>query len=284
MQKEIEKIIRIGLDEDLGVNWAHGDITSNLTIKNNAESSFQIATRENITLCGAKIAQQVFLELQKKFPQNTNITINLCAKDGDHLKKNSIIIKGFGNTKLILAGERLALNLLQHLSGIATKTAKYVVALNNSNVKILDTRKTLPGLRALQKYAVKCGKGKNHRFALFDGILIKDNHVAACGGIKNCLDLARKNNGKLDVEIECDNLEQVAQAAQNNADIIMLDNMTLEQIAKSIEIINKKAKIEVSGNINLEKIKDLSKLDIDFISIGALTHSVKAADIGLDFL
>jgi nicotinate-nucleotide pyrophosphorylase (carboxylating) len=273
--KEIQNLIKTALDEDLG----QGDITSNLTIKN-ALIKFQISNREEIILCGVDIILMVFEEVAKRF-KCEDFIINKKSSDGKKLKKNSVILAGQWNAKALFAAERVALNLIQHLSGIASETAKYVALAGK--VKILDTRKTIPGLRVLQKYAVKVGGGQNHRMRLDDGILIKDNHIAAAGGIGQAVAMAKKNRpAKMKIEVECDNLIQVKEAVEAGAEIIMLDNMNLKQINQAVKIINKKAKIEVSGGITLKKIAAISKTGVDFISIGALTHSVKAADIGLD--
>jgi nicotinate-nucleotide pyrophosphorylase (carboxylating) len=207
------------------------------------------------------------------------------AKEGEALKPGKSIVEGKGNARLIFAAERAILNLIQHLSGVATLTQKFVTKLNNKKTKILDTRKTLPGLRALQKYAVTIGGGANHRFNLSDMVLIKDNHIAAAGGVKEALLAVKKKNRK--IEIECDNFTQVAEAAELHPDIIMLDNMNVANIKKCSTLIRKKSpktKIEVSGGVTLDKISRFSKLNIDFISIGSLTHSATAVDIGLDIL
>lgn len=297
----INNLVRKALDEDLGKS---GDITSNLTIAANKIIDFQITNRENIILCGSNLLSIIFTKVAKRFKIDTpeailtssTSTLNKRKSknylvqnfyDGDFLKKNSIIFQGKWNARAVFAAERLALNLMQHLSGIATTTNLYVKNLSiNSKTKILDTRKTLPNLRLLQKYAVKTGGGQNHRMGLYDMILIKDNHVAAAGNISKAIEMARGNimQKNLLVEVECDTLDQVQQAALTNPDIIMLDNMNLEQIKEAQKIIANRAKIEVSGNINLDRIHDISLLNVDYISIGALTHSVKAADIGLDIL
>jgi len=207
------------------------------------------------------------------------------AKDGAKLAAKKTIARGCGDAKLIFAAERVILNLIQHLSGVATLTKKFTEALGNKKIQILDTRKTLPGLRELQKYAVKTGGGKNHRMNLSDMILIKDNHIAAAGGIKNAIELVKKSAEKLKIEVECDNFQQVAEAVPACPDIIMLDNMLPAEIKKCVALIRKKSakiKIEISGGIMLTNIKNFSQLDVDFISIGAITHSAKAVDIGLD--
>lgn len=281
-EKELLRICRLGLLEDAAAR----DITSDLIVKKNSEISFQIAAREEIILCGVDVINFCFDELAKlsKF-KNASLGLQISAKDGEVIKKGGLIAQGFGDAKLIFAAERVILNLLQHLSGISTLTNEFVAALNNKKITILDTRKTLPTMRVLQKYAVVVGGGGNHRFNLSDAVLIKDNHIVAAGGVTEALKLAaglKKNGKKLKIEIECDNLDQVAESLKQKPDIIMLDNMKVADIQKAIKLINKKSQIEISGGVNLKSIKNFSKLDVDFISIGALTHSVRAVDIGLD--
>jgi len=278
-QVKIKKIINDALDEDLG---DAGDVTSNLTIPKNKIIKFQIAAREKLVLCGVDIVISVLDEVAKRFNNSKELKIKKHFTDGKVLSKNSVIISGSWNARSVFAAERVALNLIQHLSGIASETRKYVDFVSNKKTKILDTRKTIPGLRILQKYAVKIGGGQNHRMGLYDAVLIKDNHIAAAGGVKNAVMLARKSN--MIIEVECDNFAQVAEAIDVGADIIMLDNMNLMQIKKAVKLIGNKAKIEVSGGINLKKIKAISKTGVDYISVGALTHSVKAVDIGLDII
>lgn len=284
MKKEINKIVKLALLEDKALN----DITSDLTIPDHNIISFNINPRENITFCGKEIIIETFSQLKnsEKF-KNSILDMKIFAKDGDFLSESEAIATGSGDAKLIFAAERVILNLTQHLSGISTITNHFKKALNNNKIKILDTRKTLPGLRSLQKYAVKIGGGTNHRFDLSDLILIKDNHIAAAGGVKNAIEAAKNNVEKLKIEVECDTFKQVSQALKSNPDIIMLDNMLPKEITKCSELIrshSKKILIEVSGGITIKSIKSLKNLDIDFISIGSLTHSVKAVDIGLDII
>jgi nicotinate-nucleotide pyrophosphorylase (carboxylating) len=278
----LKKIIQNALIEDCALN----DITSDLTIPNNAAVSFEIKARRDIVFCGKEIILETFLQLQnsKKF-KNSKLNLKIIAKDGNALKATKSIATGDGDAKLIFAAERVILNLIQHLSGIATLTNDFIKKLDNKKIKVLDTRKTLAGLRDLQKQAVVAGGGKNHRFNLSDMILIKDNHIAAAGSVSKALSLAKESGKK--IEIECDNFKQVAEALPHSPDIIMLDNMSAAEIKKCCEIIRKKSKkikIEISGGINLNNIKNYAKLDIDFISIGAITHSVAAVDIGLDII
>ncbi len=285
LKKEITKIIKIALRED----GAFDDVTSDLTIAKNSLISFEISPRELIVFCGKEIILEAFSQLKNsaKF-KNCPLDLEIFIDDGSDVKPGKPIARGHGNARMIFAAERVMLNLVQHLSGIATVTQKFVKELNNKKIKILDSRKTLPGLRALQKYAVAAGGGKNHRFNLSDMILIKDNHIAAAGGVKSAIEAAKKNRKKLKIEVECDTSEQVVEAVKSGPDIIMLDNMKIAELKKSIELIRqnseKKIQIEISGGVNLSNIGTFSQLDVDFISTGAITHSVKAVDIGLDII
>ncbi len=275
-----EKIISAALKEDKALR----DITSDLTIPARQAVNFEINAREEIIFCGSEVIKETFSQLKKsaKF-KDSKLQLIQIIKDGDNVKSGQTIAKGQGDARLIFAAERVVLNLIQHLSGVATQTHKIVKKLNNKKIKILDTRKTIPGLRIAQKYAVKVGGGSNHRLDLAEMILIKDNHIAAAGGIEMAIKAAKKALGKK-IEVECDNFKQVVQAVKSSPDIIMLDNMNADEIKKcSAEIRkNKKIKIEISGGINAQNIDQFSNLDIDFISMGALTHSVRAIDIGLD--
>lgn len=280
MQREyLEKIVKIALEEDEVFN----DVTSDLTMAQSNIVEFEISPREEIIFCGADIIFEVFMTLKSspKF-RNSHIDLQILAKDGKKLKAGEPIAKGFGDAKLVFAAERVTLNFIQHASGISTLTNKFVEKLNNKKIKILDTRKTLPGLRELEKYAVLQGGGKNHRFNLSDMILIKDNHIAAAGNIEKAIKAAKKTKKKIKIEVECDTVKQVAQAVKSKPDVIMLDNMKIADIKKSIALINGKTQIEISGGINLESVANFSKLKVDFISVGSLTHSARAVDIGLD--
>ena len=291
-EEEIKKIVKIALEEDFALE----DITSDSTILNQTNVNFEINSRENMVFCGEKVISEVFSQLKssKKF-KNAQLSLEILAKDGDFLKSGEKIAQGRADARLVFAGERVALNLIQHLSGIATITKEFVSELDDNNIEILDTRKTIPGLRNLQKYATLAGGGKNHRFNLSDLVLIKDNHIAAAGNIKNAIGLAKKRISELGkdikIEVECDNFDQVTEVLPENPDIIMLDNMNRAEVKKCAELIEKyrktskkDIKIEVSGGINLKNIKNFANLDINYISIGYLTHSVKAVDIGLDIV
>jgi nicotinate-nucleotide pyrophosphorylase (carboxylating) len=282
--KSLPKIIELTLQEDEAFN----DITSDLTITKNINCNFTINAREDLIFCGKKVVEEVFKQLKNssKF-QNSTLNLSYFFEDGDSVKARETIISGAGDVKIILSAERTILNLIQHLSAIATTTKKHVEALNNSKIKILDTRKTLPNMRELQKYAVKCGGGFNHRFNLADLILIKDNHISACDGVSNALERVSSTKNNIKVEIECDNYSQVVESLKFYPDIIMLDNMDLQELQKSINEIrnfSRKILIEVSGGVSLSNITNYCNLDIDFISIGSLTNSFKVVDIGLDFV
>ena len=273
-QKEIEKLIKIGLEEDIGL----GDITSRSILSPDDVYVAEILTRENIVLCGLNILKSVFLTLDP----NINFSDDT-FNDGDNLKNNTKIISIKGKGIALLEGERVALNILQRLCGIATLTKEYVDKANP--VKILDTRKTTPGLRLFEKYAVSCGGGKNHRFGLYDAVLIKDNHIKAAGGIIKAVEKIKKNyNNSIQIEVETTTLSEVNDAIIAKSDIIMLDNMSLEDIKKAVNLIDGRASIEVSGSISVDQLNALSKVNIDFVSIGALTHSSKASDISMNFL
>ncbi len=282
--KSLATIVNIALQEDN----ATCDITSDITINPKQEHNFSIVARQNMVLSAISAVDETFLQLNKhsKF-KNSTYQLTNHYQDGDFISANQTIASGTASTQLILAGERTLLNILQHLSGIATKTRDFVEKLNNPAIKIFDTRKTLPGLRDLQKYAVKCGGGNNHRFCLASQILIKDNHIAANQSILQTIKKAQSENTKnLLLEVECDNIKQVAEVMLANPDIIMLDNMLINEIIECSNLIrqhNKKIIIEVSGSINLQNIHLYKNLDIDLISIGSLTHSVASIDIGLDF-
>lgn len=281
LKKELQRIIKTALAED----GALDDVTSDLTISKNSVAAFKINAREKMVFCGRNVIEEVFSQLKKsaKF-KNSKLEIRISAQDGDMLKAGKSIAQGKGDAKLILAAERTILNLIQHLSGISTLTKKFVTELNDKNTKILDTRKTLPGLRALVRQAVAAGGGQNHRFNLSDMVLIKDNHIAAAGGVKKAVEAAKKSARNLGIEVECDTVKQVAEALKSSPDVIMLDNMKISDIKKSIALINKKTLVEISGGVNLQNIKTLRGLGADFISIGALTHSARGVDIGLDIL
>ncbi len=283
MQNYLDKltqIIAIAIEEDQALH----DITSDATLEDSYQVDFAINSRQDITLAGIDAAR-IVIEQLKNSEKFTNCQINLHNhfRDGDFVPSGQSIISGNANAKLLFAAERIILNTIQHLSGISTNCNNYVNTLNDSNITILDTRKTTIALRELEKYAVSCSDAVNHRNDLADCILIKDNHIASNSSILQTVLNAKLNNkNNLPIIVECDNLEQVQQIVELGVDRIMLDNMTIEQINQAITIINKKAQIEVSGGINIQNIANYRGLDIDFISVGSLTHSSRAVDIGLD--
>lgn len=271
----IENLVRMALAEDLG----HGhDITSRSIIPMEANAKAVFRTREDGVLAGSILALSVFSFLEPDFD------IELLKTDGDAISKGDIIATVEGPAVAILTAERSALNFMIHLSGIASQTRKYVNAVKGTNARICDTRKTLAGLRAVQKYAVTMGGGYNHRFGLDDAILIKDNHIAIAGGIKDALSRARASAGHMvKIEIEVDTLAQLEQVIQaGGADIVMFDNFNLADLKTAVEMVGKTLTTEASGGVNLNTVADIAATGVDYISIGALTHSAPALDIGLD--
>lgn len=267
----IDEIIKNALKEDI---W-DDDITSSSILSKDQQSTVKLICKENGIIAGLDVFKRVFHILG-------DVEVILYRKDGNIVKNGEILAELKGNTLNLLKGERVALNLLQHLSGIATITNKYVQELSNTSCKLLDTRKTTPGLRILEKYAVKIGGGCNHRFNLSDGVLLKDNHVAAAGGVKNAIEKARSSVSFVrKIEVEVETLEQVKEAIEAKADIIMLDNMDNETTKKAVALINGAALVEASGNMTLERIRSVAETGVDYISVGALTHSVKALDISM---
>ena len=271
----LRSVLDAGFKEDYGLK---GDITSDSVIDEDMKVKFVINARQEMIVCGIPVAQYYFDEY-------SSIKYQLHKKDEEQASAESVLMSGSGTAKEVLMLERVILNYLQHLSAISTITNAFVQKVKGTKAKIFDTRKTLPLYRQLQKYAVVCGGGYNHRLSLDSNILIKDNHIAICGNLTKALRRAKVKNlhyGK--IEIECDTLEQVREAMTEGVDIIMLDNMSLVQIKEAIKIIDGKAIIEVSGNVSLETVTDIAKTGVDMISIGKITHSPKAVDIGLDIL
>ena len=272
-----DKIILNALEEDI----CQGDITAEAVIPANHTSKAKLVAKEAFVLAGIGYSERVFQLI------DADIKFKVIKKEGKHVKKGDVIASVQGNTRSLLKAERTALNLVQRLSGIATLTNKFVTAVKGSRVKIADTRKTTPGFRIFEKYAVRTGGGINHRFGLFDGLLIKDNHIKAVGSIRKAVKLARENAHHLmKIEVEAGTMKQVKDALESGADVIMLDNMTLENMKKSVKTIrNYKSSviIEASGNMTLENIWKTAETGVDLISIGALTHSAPSADISMQF-
>lgn len=275
---EIRRAVRAALAEDLG----SGDATTLATVPVNAKSVALMRAREPLVVAGIRFAEVAFRELSPR------IKIEKFARDGQKVAAGKTLLKISGSSRTILSAERVALNFIQRLSGVATATAQFANEIKSFRAKILDTRKTTPGWRRFEKYAVKCGGGKNHRIGLFDMILIKDNHLVALrnekpNAVAAAILRARKKFPKLKVEVEADTLAQVAQAVDAGADIILLDNMTTAQLRQAVKIIRGRAKTEASGGVNLKTVRAIAATGVDFISVGAITHSAPAVDIGLDF-
>ena len=263
------------LREDIGT----GDVTTLSCVPESAVSTGRFIAKEPGVICGLDVAKRLFALLDERIEMTTFV------QDGDFVETGSCFAEVTGPSRSILTGERTVLNLLQHLSAISTKTAHMVKSVEGTKTKIVDTRKTMPGLRVLAKYAVKCGGGHNHRMNLSDGVLIKDNHIIAAGGIKQAV-AAAKNNCPitLKIEVETEYLGQVEEALAAGADIVMLDNMALETMAEAVKLVAGKALTEASGNMDRQNLRKVAETGVDFISIGALTHSVKALDISLKFV
>ena len=272
----IDNIIKTALLED--INYL--DTTTDYLIDENQENSARFLAKSDGVLCGIGVALRVFEILQ---PQG--FSAEVFKHDGDKLKKGDIIAEIHGNTRALLKGERTALNLIQHMSGIATATDRAVEIIKGTNASIADTRKTLPGLRPLQKYAVTVGGGKNHRYNLSDAAMLKDNHVDAGGGIKNAVAKLKSKLGHMTkVELEVRNLDELREALDAGVDVIMLDNMSCEMMAQAVEITNGSALLEASGGITDETLRQIAETGVDIISMGALTHSVTAFDISLKII
>ena len=273
----INSLIDMSLDEDIKT----GDATSISVIPENVTTEARFVTREKCVCAGLEVAKTVFLKID-----NTVVWKSL-VNDGDILEAGAVLASVKGNARSILTAERTALNFLQRLCGIATTTFRYVVAVGSSDTKILDTRKTTPGWRSLEKYAVVAGGGTNHRIGLYDRVMVKDNHRALAGlegegGITRSVKRARETFPALEVEIEADSLDEVKEAADAGADHILLDNMTNEQMKEAIKINKGRSKLEASGGITIERIPSIAEIGVDFISVGALTHSIKSIDISLE--
>ncbi|GAB7087980.1 carboxylating nicotinate-nucleotide diphosphorylase [Marinifilum fragile] len=273
--QELEYIIEHAFREDIG----DGDITTNNLIPENSVAKASMTAKADGVIAGLPIAEKVFKKL------DPNLIWKPLVQDGDTIEKGQVIVEMQGSFRALLTGERLALNLMQRMSGIASETAKYVAEVKHTNVQILDTRKTVPGLRTLDKYSVKTGGGTNHRIGLYDLVMIKDNHIKVAGGIAPAVEQIRKSiPNHIKVEVETTNIKEVQEALSAGADIIMLDNMSNEAITEAVQLVNGKAKTEASGNMNLERLKGVAETGVDFISIGALTHSVKALDISQNII
>ena len=276
--KKINSLIKLALKEDIG----KGDITSACTVPEGSQGLALILNKQEGVLAGIDICRQVFLTVDKELDVKAKIP------DGTQLEYGQIVMTIQGSTKSILTAERTALNFLQHLSGVATATDHFVKAVEGTRAKILDTRKTTPGLRYLEKYAVACGGGQNHRMGLYDMALIKDNHIEAAGGVAAAIDQVRQKDKKIKIEIEVQSLAQLEEAAALEPDVIMLDNMKPEMMAEACRMVfslpardSGKLRLEASGNVSLENVRQIAECGVDYVSVGAVTHSAPALDFSL---
>lgn len=270
----LDSFLLEALKEDIGT----GDITTECCVPEEAQSRAVFRCKQAGVVCGLEVARRVFFLLDPKVQFESKVP------EGTKVQVGDVVATIFGPSRSILSGERLALNLMQHMSGVATQTAQMVARVEGTKAVIVDTRKTTPGMRVLEKYAVRMGGGTNHRFNLADGVLIKDNHIVAAGGITNAVNNARKIvPHTLKIEVETTNFDEIQEALEAGADIIMLDNMSCPDMKKAVELIGGRAKVEASGNMGSRDIREVAEAGVDLISIGALTHSVTALDISLQF-
>ena len=271
---DLDEFVARVLAEDLGRG---GDITSNATIGADAQFTAELNCRQAVVVAGLEIASAFFRTL------DAAVEIEQLAKDGDRAEHGTTLLRLKGNARAMLAAERAALNTLQHLSGIATLTRRYVEAIAGTGAVVLDTRKTIPGLRVLEKYASRMGGAHNHRMRLDDGVLIKDNHVAACGGVGEAVRRAKAANTGLEVQVEVDRVDQIEAALSAGADRLLLDNMDPAMLRQAVALVGKRVPLEASGGVTLETIRFIAETGVDFISVGRITQSAPAVDIGLDY-
>ena len=268
------EFVRQVLAEDLG---SGGDVTSNATIDADARFTAEMTCRQAIVVAGLDLAAAFFRAL------DPHVAIEQLVKDGDRVQHGTVLMRLSGNARAMLAAERSALNTLQHLSGIATLTRSYVDAIAGTLATLIDTRKTLPGLRILEKYAVRMGGAENHRMRLDDGVLIKDNHVAVCGGVAEAVRKAKAANTGLQVQVEVDRIDQIEPALAAGADRLLLDNMDPAKLREAVALVAGRVPLEASGGVTLETIRFLAETGVNFISVGRITQSAPAVDIGLDY-
>jgi nicotinate-nucleotide pyrophosphorylase (carboxylating) len=271
----IQHLIEIALKEDIGP----GDVTTDTLIDPEQKGSAEIIAKEPLVIAGLHVVRQVFTYL------DSEVVFTSEYNDGDAVKKGARLANARGRLCALLSGERTALNFLQRLSGISTLVRSYTMELSGKNVRLVDTRKTTPGWRVLEKYAVRVGGARNHRMGLYDGVLIKDNHIAAFGGIKKAIDHIRTHvSHLLKIEVEVSDLDQVKEALAANADVIMLDNMNTDRVKEATALIGNRAVVELSGNVTKSELKSLADTGVDIISVGALTHSARCMDISMRIL
>jgi nicotinate-nucleotide pyrophosphorylase (carboxylating) len=271
--KVINRAVNSALEEDIG---STGDVTA-ASFSGNETALAKVFSREEAVLCGQQWFELAFHKL------NPDIVIDWKLNDGDNLEKGAMVCTLSGNAQAILTGERTALNFLQTLSGTATKTKLYVDRIEGTNAHILDTRKTIPGMRYAQKYAVRCGGGKNHRMGLYDAILIKENHITTAGSVSQAVSQAKQQYPTIKLEIEVENEEQLKEALNTQTDVILLDNFSLSGLEAAVTLTDGKKKLEASGNMTLENIREVAKTGVDYISIGAITKHVQAVDFSMRF-
>jgi nicotinate-nucleotide pyrophosphorylase (carboxylating) len=271
---DTEEFVRRVLAEDLGKG---GDVTSAATIAEDARFDAELKARETIVVAGLDIAAEFFRAMDEA------VVIQELAKDGTLIQAGDPLMRLKGNARAMLSAERSALNTLQHLSGIATLTRRYVEAIEGTGAVLLDTRKTIPGLRAIEKYAARMGGAQNHRMRLDDGVLIKDNHVAVAGGVGAAVSAAKAADTGLEVQVEVDRLDQIEEALSAGADRLLLDNMDPETLKKAVELVAGRVPLEASGGVRLETIRAIAESGVDYISVGRITQSAPAVDIGMDY-
>ena len=270
----VNRLIDLWLAEDIG----HGDLTALSMIEADARATFHMNARQDLSLAGIDVAAACFRRY------DPDVKVEVTATDGDRCKPKTVLLKVFGSARSLLTVERTALNITQHLSGIATETARWMDEIKGTKAKLIDTRKTTPGLRMLEKHAVVCGGGANHRLGLDGGVMIKDNHILAAGGIAPAVARLRAGLGHMvKIEVEVDRLEQLEEALAQGVDTILLDNMSLENMRRAVALAKGKTVLEASGNVTLETVRAIAETGVDYISSGAITHSAINLDIGLDF-
>ena len=270
---QVDRLIDLWLAEDIG----YCDLTAQLMIEADEMASFQMNARESIMVAGVEVAARVFRRY------DSDVEIRTLVRDGDRVEKGTRLLEVSGRARSLLTAERTSLNIIQRMSGIATETARYVEAIEGTRARLIDTRKTTPGLRMLEKHAVVCGGGLNHRLGLDNGVMVKDNHIAVCGGIAKAVERARRQLPVLTkLEIECDRLEQVAEALAAQVDVIMFDNMSVADMAEAVKMVDGRIKLEASGGIRLDTIRAIAETGVDYISTSKAHQSAPAVDIGLD--
>jgi nicotinate-nucleotide pyrophosphorylase (carboxylating) len=272
VELDLDRFARAALAEDVG----RGDVTTEATVAENATCNARLLLKEPGVVCGLSAVEAVFRAL------DPNLSFEPSAADGDRLPQATDVARLSGRTRAVLTGERTALNMLGRLSGIATLTRRFVDAIDGTGAEILDTRKTTPGLRALEKYAVRCGGGRNHRFGLDDGILVKDNHLRAAGGVRPAVESLRVAGAGLPIEVEAETLEDVREALATGVEQILLDNMPPPLLRDAAALAGGKATLEASGGVTLETVREIAETGVDFVSVGALTHSARSLDVSLE--